>query len=207
MIVIFSLQSPDLRYRRTENMTTNQQFVSDAFLSVNAGLWLSTYGFGGHFFPSRLFPAIIHYTYPTHWVIQLARRWYLFASTLDRRRMGSLMLRKMKWWITCLKEPFETLWMSWRTIATNTVQRLTISIQLLLEKALKTEKAGSLTLRERASPQKVEPECLKDFRTDVSEEALANQGVTRSLTRGSGLASSWSSRSSQVHTPRDFAAM
>ena len=58
-----SLKTSDLRYKRADNIETGQQFVSDGYLSVNAGIGLSNYGFGTEFFPSRLFCGIFHYTY------------------------------------------------------------------------------------------------------------------------------------------------
>jgi hypothetical protein len=60
-----SLKTSDLRYKRADNIETGQQFVSDGYLSVNAGIGLSNYGFGTEFFPSRLFCGIFHYTYAT----------------------------------------------------------------------------------------------------------------------------------------------
>jgi hypothetical protein len=60
-----SLKTSDLRYKSDDNFGRGQQFVSDGYLSVNAGIGLPNYGFGTEFFPSRLFCGIFHYTYAT----------------------------------------------------------------------------------------------------------------------------------------------
>ena len=60
-----SLKTSDLRYKRADDIASGQTYVSDGYLSVNAGVGLADYGFGDQIFPSRLFNGIFYYAYAT----------------------------------------------------------------------------------------------------------------------------------------------